>query len=150
MQIIKDKKITDNNWTFVADDEELKNGNISVSLARWKQEKERILQHDGKIGIRLTTTDDVSEIAGELDSISLIELDFPAFTDGRAFSQARLLRGHHHYRGEIRATGHFIADQAFYLSRVGVNAFALENAKDLNVALTALNDFSVHYQASSD
>ncbi|WP_031433857.1 DUF934 domain-containing protein [Methylomarinum vadi] len=150
MQIIKDKQITDNTWTFVADDEALKNGDISVSLPRWKKDKEHILKHDGKIGIRLTSTDDVSNLAEDLDKISLIEIDFPAFTDGRGFSQARLLRGRYHFQGEIRATGHFIPDQAFYLSRVGINAFELKTDKELNTALSALNDFSVHYQISSN
>lgn len=150
MQIIKDKQITDNAWTLVADDEALKNGDISVSLLRWKKDKEHILNHGGKIGIRLTSTDEVSELADDLDKISLIEIDFPVFTDGRGFSQARLLRDRYRFQGEIRATGNFIADQAFYLSRVGVNAFELKTDKELNTALTALNDFSVHYQISSN
>ncbi|MBC8392295.1 MAG: DUF934 domain-containing protein, partial [Deltaproteobacteria bacterium] len=80
--------------------------------------------------------------------IQLIELDFPAFTDGRIFSHAWLLRGRYNYQGEIRATGHFMPDQVFYLSRVGVNAFNLEKTEDLPVALSNLNDFSVNYQKS--
>ena len=149
MHIIKDKQITDNTWTFVADDNTLRNGDISVSLSRWIKDKELLRKHDGKIGIRLTPTDNIAKLSGDLERIDLIELDFPAFTDGRAFSQARLLRGRYGYRGEIRATGNFIADQAFYLSRVGINAFELKNEKDLNVALTALSDFTVRYQISS-
>ncbi|WP_305909243.1 DUF934 domain-containing protein [Methylomarinum sp. Ch1-1] len=150
MQIIKDKQITDNTWTFVADDDALSNGDISVTLTRWKKDKERILKREGKIGIRLATSDEVADLAEDLDKINLIELEFPVFTDGRAFSQARLLRGRYHYQGEIRAIGGFMADQAFYLSRVGVNAFQLDNAEALNTALSTLNDFSVHYQASSN
>lgn len=150
MQIIKDKQLTENNWTFIADDSNLTDGDISVSLGRWKQDKARLLDRQGKIGVRLTATDEVAELVDDLDKISLIELDFPAFTNGRAFSQARLLRSRYDYQGEIRAVGGFMADQVFYLSRVGVNAFDLNDEKQLPVALSALNDFTVRYQASTN
>jgi uncharacterized protein (DUF934 family) len=148
MQIIKDKQIVDDSWSYVADDEELKDGDISVSLARWKKDKQRLLKTNGNIGVRISPADSVENIAGDLKNIQLIELDFPAFADGRIFSHAWLLRGRYNYQGEIRATGHFMRDQVYYLSRVGVNAFSLGKAEDLPVALSNLNDFSVNYQKS--
>jgi uncharacterized protein (DUF934 family) len=148
MQIIKDKQIVDDSWSYVADDEELKDGDISVSLARWKKDKQQLLKTSGQIGVRISPDDSVEDIAADLKDIQLIELDFPAFADGRMFSHAWLLRGRYNYQGEIRATGHFMRDQVFYLSRVGVNAFSLENTEDLPVALSNLNDFSVNYQKS--
>jgi len=148
MQVIKDKQIVDNTWSYVADDVELKDGDISVSLARWKKDKQQLLKSNGKIGVRIGPADSVEDIASDLKDLQLIELDFPAFADGRIFSHAWLLRGRYNYQGEIRATGHFMRDQVFYLSRVGVNAFSLEKAEDLPVALATLNDFSVNYQKS--
>ena len=148
MQIIKDQQIIDDNWSYVADDTELKDGDISVSLARWKKDKQQMLQSTGKIGVRIGPADSVEDIAADLKDIALIELDFPAFADGRIFSHAWLLRGRYNYQGEIRATGHFMPDQVFYLSRVGVNAFSLEKTEDLSAALSALDDFSVNYQKS--
>lgn len=148
MQIIKDKQIIDDNWSYVSDDEELRAGNISVSLARWKKDKQQLLHHDGKLGVRLEPSDSIDEIAEDLKEIELIELNFPAFTDGRAFSHAWLLRSRHHYTGEIRATGHYMLDQLFYLSRVGINAFKLEKSEELPVALSTLDDFTVSYQKS--
>lgn len=148
MQIIKNKQIIDNNWRYVPDDAELKAGDITVSLARWKKDKQQLLHHDGKIGVRLEPSDSIDDFAGDLKEIELIELNFPAFTDGRTFSHAWLLRSRYHYTGEIRATGHFMPDQLFYLSRVGVNAFNLEKVEDLPIALSTLNDFTVHYQKS--
>ena len=148
MQIIKDQKIIDNTWNYIADDAELKAGDISVSLARWQQDKPQLLARDGKLGIRLGATDSVAELADDLAHIQLIELDFPDFADGRLFSQAWLLRGRYHYQGEIRATGHYMPDQVFYLSRVGVNAFSAEKAEDLPVVLSHLHDFTVKYQTS--
>lgn len=148
MQIIKDKQIVDDSWSYVADDAELKGGDISVSLDRWKKDKQLLLKSNGKIGVRIGSADLLEDIAADLNDLQLIELDFPAFADGRLFSHAWLLRDRYNYQGEIRATGHFMRDQIYYLSRVGVNAFSLEKTEDLPVALSNLNDFSVNYQKS--
>jgi uncharacterized protein (DUF934 family) len=91
----------------------------------------------------------VASISADLSSFKLIELDFPVFADGRSFSQARLLRSRYGYQAEIRAVGRYMTDQIFYLQRVGVDAFELDNPKDIEHALVASNDFSVRYQASS-
>ena len=133
MQIIKDKQIVENTYRYLADDENLSNGNITVSLARWQQEKAQLLSHDGQVGLRLTIEDDVALIADDLNKIALLELNFPAFTDGRLFSRAKLLRIRFGYQGEIRAVGNFMLDQVFYLSKIGVNAFHLNNEEQLPV-----------------
>ena len=149
MKIIKDKKIVDDSWTFVADNEPLPAADISVSLSRWHAEKDQLLKHNGNLGIRLEPDEQIEEIIDDLDQFKLIELNFPVFTDGRNFSQARLLRSRYQYNGELRATGQFMRDQIFYLSRVGFNAVALEDTDDLEGALAALDDFTVTYQTSS-
>ncbi|MGZ8187374.1 MAG: DUF934 domain-containing protein [Methylosarcina sp.] len=148
MQIVKDKKIIEDEWRYIADGEELSSGDISVSLARWKQEKQQLLSHDGKVGLRIGPGDRVSDLSTDLNSIQLIELYFPDFADGRLFSQAWLLRSRYQYQGEIRAIGHYLPDQAFYLSRVGVNAFVPEKPELLIKVLSYLNDFTVKYQGS--
>ena len=148
MQIIKDQQIVNDSWNYIADDAELKSGDLSVSLARWKKDQQQLLKSNGKIGVRMGPADSVEDIAANLKDIPLIELDFPAFADGRIFSHAWLLRKRYNYQGEIRATGHFMPDQVFYLSRVGVNAFSLEKTEDLSAALSMLKDFTVNYQKS--
>jgi len=148
MQIIKDKKIIDDTWSYIAEDAELKGGDVTVSLARWKKDKQQLLKSGGKLGVRIRPVDSVEEIAADLGHIQLIELDFPSFADGRLFSHAWLLRSRYNYQGEIRATGHYMPDQAYYLSRVGVNAFNPEKAEHLPLVLSHLNDFTVNYQRS--
>jgi uncharacterized protein (DUF934 family) len=148
MQIIKDKAIIDDTFTTLADDAELASGDICVSLTRWKRDREHLLARSGRVGVCIRATDTVSDLADDLKHIHLIELDFADFADGRLFSQAWLLRGRYHYQGEIRATGHFLTDQVFYLSRVGVNAFQSPKTEHLNTILANLNDFSVKYQPS--
>ncbi len=148
MQIIKDKQRIDNAWQFIADDEALTAGDITVSLARWQQDKATLSAHPGKVGLRLKSTDTVADIAEDLAIIKLIELDFADFADGRSFSQAWLLRGRYNYQDEIRAIGHYLPEQVFYLSRVGVNAYASDKSTDLDLVLNNLNDFTVKYQTS--
>lgn len=149
MPIIKDQQLAENTWTFVAEDSPLTDGNITVSLKRWEEDKAQLLKHSGKVGIRLVPGDNTETLSkDDLAAISLVELDFPVFTDGRLFSAAKLLRSRDAYQGEIRAVGKFMADQVFYLHRVGVDAFEFSEKKDIDVALSALHDFSVRYQSS--
>jgi len=148
MQVIKDKQIINDNWRYVADDAEFGHDDISVSVARWQQDRQRLLDHNGKLGIRISPADSLANIADDINKLQLVELDFPDFADGRLFSQAWLLRNRYHYQGEIRAIGHYMPDQVFYLSRVGVNAFKPENPEYLAVELSYLNDFTVNYQKS--
>ena len=148
MQIIKDKHIVDDTWQHIADDATIPAGDVSVSLARWQQEKHLLIHHKGKLGVRLHPADTVAELADDISRLELIELDFPDFADGRSFSQAWLLRERLGYGSELRATGQYMPDQAFYLARVGVNAFNPEKFKDLPVILAKLNDFTVNYQRS--
>lgn len=148
MQIIKDKQIIDDNWQSLTDDAELGTGDISVSLSRWRQEKQQLLNRNGKLGIRINPADSVADFADDLDKVQLIELDFPEFADGRLFTHAWLLRRRYNFHGEIRATGYYMPDQVFYLSRVGVDAFKPEKAEQLPTVLANLNDFTVNYQSS--
>jgi len=150
MQIIKDKQLVTNDWSYIADDATLIKGNITVSLTRWNEEKALLKNHQGKVGVRLNSDVNVNELGSDVGSLALIELNFPAFTDGRGFSHARILRKDLNYQGEIRAVGHYLPDQVFYLSRVGVNGFQMENEADLAVALSTLTDFSVYYQTSTN
>ena len=147
MQIIKDKQIVEDAYHYVADDESLVSGNITVSLARWQQDKAQLLTYDGKVGLRLNFDDDFEAIADDLQSLPLIELNFSFFGDGRLFSRAKLLRSRFGYHDEIRAVGNFMLDQIFYLSKVGVNAFCVNDSAFVLVALAALDDFSVSYQS---
>ena len=148
MQIIKDNQITEDAWIFVADDTEIVEGDITVTVARLRESDEALFKRNGKLGVRLYPDDSVAAIADYLPKLSLVELYFPELSDGRLFSHAWLLRNRYQFTKEIRATGYFLPDQVFYLSRVGVNAFYPENTNDLSATLAGLTDFSVKYQPS--
>ncbi|MGR9117472.1 MAG: DUF934 domain-containing protein, partial [Gammaproteobacteria bacterium] len=123
-------------------------GDISVSLARWKRDRNLLLAHPGRLGVRISANDAVSVLADDLKQIQLVELEFTNFADGRLFSHAWLLRSRYHFKGEIRATGDYLMDQVFYLSRVGVNAFEPAKTEHLQTIRNNMNDFTVKYQPS--
>ena len=148
MQIIKDNQITSDAWEYRPDDAELGEGDVTISLSRLQQNGETLTNHKGKLGVRIVPGDPVEGIADFLPDLALVELYFPELADGRLFSHAWLLRNRYGYTGEIRATGHYLPDQVFYLSRVGVNSFYPEKSEDLSVTLASLKDFSVKYQPS--
>ncbi|SHE93298.1 Uncharacterized conserved protein, DUF934 family [Modicisalibacter ilicicola DSM 19980] len=80
----------------------------------------------------------------------LIAIDFPAFTDGRGYTLARLLRERHGYEGEVRAIGDVLIDQLYYMTRCGFDALALRDDQPLEDALRWLKPFSVSYQPGVD
>lgn len=92
---------------------------------------------------------DVGAIGPDLARLDAIVLEFPSFRDGRAFSQAALLRGRWGFRGEIRARGEVGRDQARFMARAGFSAFEApaERVGAFNEALAA---YSVVYQAAAD
>ena len=96
----------------------------------------------------LANDTDVESIAGALDGVACIALDFPKWVDGRAYSQARLLRSRYRFRGEIRATGEVVADMVPLLVRTGFDTVVLRAGENRSVAERALAFFpDGHYQA---
>ena len=89
-------------------------------------------------------------LAESLAKAPLVAIDFPAFTDGRGYSLARLLRERYGYQGEVRAIGDVLIDQLYYMSRCGFDALALRDDQQLDDALRALGAFSVSYQPGVD
>ncbi|MEQ1660019.1 MAG: DUF934 domain-containing protein [Hylemonella sp.] len=84
-----------------------------------------------------------------LEGLARIDLHFPSFTDGRAHSQAHLLRRRLGYQGEIRATGDVLVDQLPLLVRNGFDVAVLRADQDLAVAERQLTRFKSHYQGDA-
>lgn len=121
-------------------------GDIVVSLTRWLESNHEFSSFDGRVGVQLTNTDDPRALAGKLDGLDLIALQFPSFTDGRAYSQARCLRQDLAYDGYIRACGDVLQDQLAYMQRCGFDCFEFpENIHTENLA-KSIKGFSATYQ----
>ena len=80
-----------------------------------------------RLGVLLLPGDEVDEIAGLLDDLTLVALAFPSFSDGRSFSKAELLRSRHHFEGPIRATGQVLVDQLPHMLRLGFSEFEVSH-----------------------
>jgi uncharacterized protein (DUF934 family) len=78
----------------------------------------------------LVLANDADPLEAALEGVDRIELDFPKFTDGRAFTQARLLRQRRGFTGDIRATGDVLIDQLVQMYRVGFSSAVLKEGKD--------------------
>ena len=96
--------------------------------------------------LSLDNTEDVLAHAGTIHAHSAVVLDFPKWTDGRAYSQAVLLRGRLQYQGEIRAAGEVMVDMLPLLQRCGFDAVKLRADQSQESARRALGFFSAHYQ----
>ena len=97
--------------------------------------------------LAMANTDD-PRIA-DLDGIRRVDLHFPKFTDGRAYSQAFLLRRRLGWAGEIRATGDVLADQVVQMQRSGFSSAVLRADQDLVVAQRQFGHFERHYQGDA-
>lgn len=121
--------VIDDPWRIV-DDGAPVDGNANdrpvVALDRFLDLPEA-KRREGRIGVVLSPADDVSRLESDLRHLTLIALTFPAFSDGRAYSQASLLRSRHGYAGELRATGDVLIDQVPLMLRCGIDSFAVSN-----------------------
>ncbi len=148
--VIKNRQIVEDRWQAVGDEDDLAAGPVIVSLARWRRERAELLARGGPLGVRLPNTADLTDLVADLPLLEVVALEFPKFSDGRAYSQARLLRERHGYRGEIRAVGDVLRDQLFFMARCGFDAFEPRADRGLEDALAAFGEFSASYQPAAD
>jgi uncharacterized protein (DUF934 family) len=89
----------------------------------------------------------IEELAPDLPRLAMVALQFPKWTDGRAYSQARLLRARYRYAGEVRATGDVLVDMVPLLARTGFDVAVLRHDQSPEAAANALTFVPGHYQA---
>jgi uncharacterized protein (DUF934 family) len=151
MPLLKQGKVVDDIWAHVEDGHELSPGGcLTVTLGRFLSEHDQLLARNRSIGVRLAVSDDPALLAPHLDHLHVIELQFPKYTDGRAFSQAQLLRRRYGYKGEIRAIGQVLRDQLRLMIRAGFDAMIIDEADAEAVYDFSAHEFSEFYQAASD
>lgn len=99
------------------------------------------------VGVIVPNDAPVEDLAEDLPRLSMIALQFPKWTDGRAYSQARLLRRRLRYTGEVRATGDVLVDMVPLLARTGFDVAVLRHDQSPEAAANTLKFFPGHYQA---
>lgn len=155
--IIKNKAIVADDWCVLRlaegqtpDSVTVPSGSVIVPLTVWLAQREA-LKARLDLGVWLDSCDRPELLnPDEVATLPVIAVDFPKFADGRGYSIAYLLRERLGFKGELRAIGDVLRDQLYYMQRVGFDAFAVRQDKDINDALKALSDFSENYQASVD
>jgi uncharacterized protein (DUF934 family) len=102
---------------------------------------------DLAVGVSVPNDADIEDLAEDLPRIALVALHFPKWTDGRAYTQARLLRARYRYAGAVRATGEVLVDMMPLMARTGFDQVVLRPSEDREAAERALRFFPGHYQA---
>ena len=99
--------------------------------------------------VRIEPGDDARELIPHLGRLALVEVNFPAFGDGRGYSSARVLR-EAGYEGELRAVGDVLVDYLAYMRRCGFDAFEPDQQFDMNDVEAAFERWPEVYQAAAD
>lgn len=99
--------------------------------------------------VRIEPGEDARELLPHLTRLSLIEVNFPAYGDGRGYSAARILR-EAGYTGELRAVGDVLVDQIVAMRRCGFDSFHPAKALDDAAVDRALNRYDDVYQKAID
>lgn len=149
--VVKNGAVIADVWARPAEDDALPtDGPVLVSKARFLAEAGELRGRNAPLGIFLRSNENLDGLEGDLNRFALIALDFPAYTDGRAYSLARLLRERHGYRGELRAEGDVLWDQIPLMQRCGFDQFAIRNQKVLQALVEGrIHDVPVHFQPAA-
>ena len=154
--IIKHRAVVSDDWTVLrlaegdtAEAVAIPTGKVIVPLAVWQAQRPT-LEARTELGVWLPSDARPEALKDDLAHFQVIAVDFPKFADGRGYSIAYNLRARLGYTGELRAIGDVLRDQLFYMSRVGFDAFATREDRNIHDALKGLTDFSESYQTSWD
>jgi len=151
MPLVEAGHIVEDTYVRALDDAPIPDGvPVIVPAARFIADARDLVQREAPIGVLWPNDRKVAELVPWLDHLSLVALVFPKFRDGRAYSQARLLRERFGYRCELRATGDVLRDQFQFLMRAGFDAFEVKKPADARVFAEAAARFTVFYQPSAD
>lgn len=151
-QLLRNGQVVQDDWkhlTEIEGEPPADGADVIIPLERWQAERERWLKHAGRLGVVLLPAHKVEQLVPDIAHFDLIGAEFPGPSDGRGYTQGRLLRERYKFAGELRATGYVRRDQLFFLARCGFNSFELP-ANELATATEAFSTFTAEYQPSND
>src|SRR6195256_2052431 len=151
MRLVRAGRTVADQYVRVLDDAPIPDGvPVIVPAARFLADAEEILRREAPTGVLWPNNRRIAELAPHLDRLALVALEFPSFKDGRAYSQARVLREQFGFHGELRATGNVLRDQFLFLLRAGFDAFEVKKDTDADAFAEAAKRYSVFYQPTGD
>ena len=160
--LLRDGEVVADEWRTPS--EAAPGDDLLLTFAEWSAERERWLARPGltrpglarpesscagRLGVILSPSDAVELLTPDLPRLTLVGAEFPTPSEGRGYSQGRLLRERFGFAGELRARGSIGRDHVFLLARCGFNSFELPES-ELEGAKGALRTFSAAYQRSND
>jgi uncharacterized protein (DUF934 family) len=159
-RLLRDGRIVEDDWAYLAaDPQEGAAGSgaggagggqgIILTFEQWLAQRAQWLTHSARLGVVLLPAQKVELLAPDLARFDLVGAEFSGPSEGRGYTQGRLLRERYAFRGELRATGYVRIDQLFLLARCGFNSFELAES-DFAHALEAFGTFTAEYQPSND
>jgi uncharacterized protein (DUF934 family) len=148
-RLLRNRQIVEDEWLYLAEAASDSTAPLILSFAQWENERGLWMARGGSLGVVLSPADQVDRLAPDLARFALIAAEFSGPSEGRGYSQARLLRERFGFKGELRATGYVRRDQLFFMARCGFDSFELADA-DLDDAFAAFSTFSAAYQPSND
>lgn len=146
----KPQIVVDDLWHLVdSEAEHTTKTKLILPLIKWL-DYQRDYNHNktSQHAVWLNNDDDVTLLSGYLSELPMIALDFPKFSDGRAYSQANLLRNRMRWSGELRAIGDVFRDQLTHMKLCGFDAYVIRADKNVKEALKGLSGISVLYANS--
>lgn len=145
--LINRTPVAEDQWVTVAEDQAIPaEGSIILPLAQWLENLDALSGRE--VGVQVSGDDALDQVLALKDQVSLIAVVFPAFTDGRGFSIARLLR-REGYTGQLRAVGDVTRDRLAYLERCGFDALEVPEDRYKEEVLGAFDEVSVRYQGGA-
>src|SRR3954466_10921794 len=131
MPLVKDGKVVSDPYLRVLDDTPIPDdGAVIIPAARFLADADELTKRAAPLGVIWPNNRPIADLAPHLDKLALVALVLPNFKDGRAYSQARILRERYRFRGELRATGQVLRDQFLLLLRAGFDSFEVLKPAD--------------------
>jgi uncharacterized protein (DUF934 family) len=151
MPLVKQGHIVEDVFVRVLDDAPIPDDvPVIVTAERFLADAAELAAREAPVGVLWPNNRKIAELEPWLGRLALVALTFPKFRDGRAYSQARLLRERYGFRGELRATGEILRDQFLFLIRAGFDSLEVTKAADAEAFAAAVSAYSVFYQPSTD
>src|SRR5450631_3357277 len=123
-QLLRNGRVVDDDWRYASDAPSAAHA-VIVPFAQWRSERMTWSARPGRLGVMLLPADKVEDLAPDLARFELVGAEFSGPSEGRGYTQARMLRERYGFRGELRATGYVRRDQLFFLARCGFTSFEL-------------------------
>jgi uncharacterized protein (DUF934 family) len=148
-RLLRNGAIVADEWRRPGDEDVADDSPLMVSFGEWIAERDRWLARRGPLGVILAPPDDVRKLVPDLGRLALAGAEFPTVSEGRGYTQGRLLRERWGFPGELRARGALQRDHVFLLARCGFDSIELAES-ELEGGIAALRTFSAAYQPAND